>query len=66
MNKVSEMVNREYQRTTNNWRDNNREKHLFRTLLIQGGGRKQEEQYEVPLVNGVDVLVASTPLCLLR
>jgi superfamily II DNA/RNA helicase len=32
--------------------------------MIQGGGN--EHEYEVPLINGVDVLICATPLILLR
>jgi superfamily II DNA/RNA helicase len=44
-------------------RDISRLKHL-KCLMIQGGGK--EHQYDVPLINGVDVLVCATPLILLR
>jgi hypothetical protein len=36
----------------------------LKALLIQGGGK--EYQYDVPLLNGVDVLISATPMCLLR
>jgi superfamily II DNA/RNA helicase len=36
----------------------------LKPFLLQGGG--SEEAYEVPLINGCDVLVAATPLVLLR
>ena len=36
----------------------------IRALMIQGGGH--ENQYDVPLANGIDILIASTPFCLLK
>ncbi|CAF0769025.1 unnamed protein product [Brachionus calyciflorus] len=39
-------------------------KERIKRLLIQGGGH--DEQYDVPLANGVDILIAATPFCLLR
>jgi superfamily II DNA/RNA helicase len=36
----------------------------LKPLLLQGGGR--EDMYEIPLINGCDILVAATPLVLLR
>ena len=36
----------------------------LKPLLLQGGGC--EEAYEIPLINGCDMLVAATPLVLLR
>lgn len=47
-------------------RDNNEEKSKkkLKALLLQGGG--SESQYEVPLINGCDILICATPFCLLR
>lgn len=41
-----------------------RNKIRVRSIMLQGGGNECE--YEVPLTNGVEVLIAATPLCLLR
>lgn len=36
----------------------------LKALLLQGGGH--EDQYEIPLINGCDILICATPFCLLR
>lgn len=36
----------------------------LKALLLQGGGH--EDQYDMPLINGCDILVCATPFCLLR
>lgn len=39
-------------------------KEKLKALIIQGGGN--EDQYEIPLLNGVDILITATPFCLLK
>lgn len=36
----------------------------LRVILLQGGN--YEDMYDVPLMNGCDILISSTPFCLLR
>jgi superfamily II DNA/RNA helicase len=36
----------------------------LRSILVQGGG--YEDDYDIPLVNGCDILIAATPFVLLR
>lgn len=40
------------------------QKMRLKTLLLQGGGL--EHQYDVVLANGVDILIAATPFCLVK
>lgn len=39
-------------------------KDKLKALMIQGGGH--ENQYDVPLANGTDILITATPFCLLK
>ncbi|RNA14464.1 ATP-dependent RNA helicase TDRD12 isoform X1, partial [Brachionus plicatilis] len=57
--KIYEIINQIIQIDS---RLNGRDK--LKALMIQGGGH--ENQYDVPLTNGIDILIAATPFCLLR
>ena len=62
--RIYEVVNEMLEMNNNRQRHSIGPKKKVRAILLQGGGN--EDQYDVPLINGCDILIAATPFCLLR